>query len=270
MNKITIILLAAVVGMAACKKDTIPAYSGKTDNVYFSLGLAGYKDSVLYTFANHPEKPSDTIYVPVAISGIRSDSNLFFSVKVVDSATTAQVNTHYQPLKDRYAVPAGSGTASLPVVLYNTDTMLFQRSFVLTVQLVPTNQLHTDLSEKLTARIVFSTKLEKPVWWNNCPGGSYSITKHLLFRLSATTEDVSTDGTAIPLWLYYKDKLNALLTSPQTWIANNPDKGYVLDLRPDGNYDFYEQAKPAKKFLYRKKANTTSFYFVDENGNDVL
>jgi hypothetical protein len=270
MNKIMLILLAAVVGMAACKKETIPTYSGTTENIYFNLEPYGYKDSILYTFANHPEKPSDTVYVPVRISGNRVDSELVFAVKVIDSASTAQVNKHFQPLKDQYVVPARSGYAWVPVVLYNTDTMLFQRSFALTIQLLPTNDLHTDLNQLLTARIVFSTKLEKPVWWDHCPGGSYSMTKHLLFRLSATTEEVSNDNTAIPLWLYYKDKLNALLTNPKTWIANNPGKGYVYVQRLDGDYDFYDPAKPDKKFLYRKKGNTTSYYFVDENGNDVI
>jgi hypothetical protein len=270
MKKIMIVLLAAVTGMAACKKEMVSPFKGATENIYFNLAPYGYKDSILYTFANHPEKPSDTVWIPVRLSGSRVDSNLVYAAKIIDSGTTAQVNKHYQPLKSGYVLPAGSGTSFMPVVLYNTDTMLFQRSFALTIQLVSTDQLHTELTQMLTARIVFSTKLERPVWWTNCPGGSYSIVKHLLFRLSATTEDVSNDGAAIPLWLYYKDKLNALLTSPKTWIANNPGKGYVLDPRPDGNFDFYDPAKPDKKFLYRKKTGTNSFYFVDENGNDVI
>jgi hypothetical protein len=270
MNKIMIVLLAAVVGMAACKKEMVAPYMGTTNSIYFNLDSFGYKDSILFTFANHPEKPSDTVWVPVRISGNRVDTNLTYSVKVIDSGTTAQVNKHYQPLKDKYVLPAGNGKSWLPVILYNTDTMLFQQAFSLTIQLVSTNDLHTDLSQLLTARIVFSTKLERPNWWTNCPGGSYSIVKHLLFRLSATTEDVSNDNTAIPLWIYYKDKLNALLTSPLTWIANNPDKGYVLVLRPDGAYDFYDPNKPDRKFLYRKKTGTNTFYFIDENGIEVI
>jgi len=268
----TIILLAAVVGMAACKKEAISAFSGSSENIYFNLEPYGYKDSLLYTFSKHPELRSDTVWVPVRISGNRVDSDLTYSVKVIDSASTAQVNKHYQPLKDHYVLPANAGPSFLPVILYNTDTMMLQRSFSLTLQLVSTGQLHTDFSQQLTARIVFSNRLERPKWWDKCPigGSGYTIVKHLLFRLSATTDDVTTGQYDQPIWIYYTEKLNVLLQSPRTWIANNPGKGYDLYPRPDGNFDFYNPAEPEKKFLYRRKGTTNSFYFVDENGNDVL
>lgn len=272
MKKIMIILMAAVVGMAACKKETTPAFNSNTQNIYFNLEPFGFKDSLLYTFANHPEMRSDTVWVPVRISGNRVDSEMTYAVKVIDSASTAQVNKHYQPLKDQYVLPANAGPAWLPVILYNTDTMMLKRSFSLTLQLVSTGNLRTDLTQQLTARIVFSNRLERPKWWDKCPlgGSSYSITKHLLFRLAATTEDVPLGQYDTPIWLYYTEKLNVLLLTPRTWIANNPGKGYDLFARPDGNYDFYNPAEPEKKFLYRKKDNTTSYFFVDENGNDVL
>jgi hypothetical protein len=58
--------------------------------------------------------------------------------------------------------------------------------------------------------------------------------------------------------------------TPKTWVANNPGKGYVLEERPDGNYDFYNPAEPEKKFLYKRKGTTNSFFFIDENGKEVL
>jgi len=265
MKKMRIVLIAAVVLMAACKKEDIAGFHGAHD-IYFNMNSW---DSVLYTFAIHPAKAKDTIWVPVRISGGRVNSDRAYSVKVIDSATTAVVNKHYEPLKDKYIVPAGAGTVWLPVIVYNTDTMLFKRSFSIKLQMLSSDDFGADIKDLSTARVVFSNRLEKPVWWDKCPGGAYSIVKHQLFRLSATTEDVPLDQ--YPIQIYYTARLKALLTSPGTWIINNPDKGYVLTTRTDGtgNQDFFEAASPDKKFRYEKDPASGNFYFIDENNQFV-
>jgi hypothetical protein len=270
MKKIAIILLAAVALMTACKKQQIDSFHGP-ENIYFAIGLRGYSDSVLYSFANFPGKSKDTIWVPVRVAGNRTDGkDRNYSVKIVDSASTAMPNIHFEPLKDQYLFAAGSGIQDLPVVVYNTDTNLLKHTVTLTLEIVASDDFKADLSKLITTRIVFSAKLEKPKWWDMWLGGYYSIVKHQLFRLSATTEDLTTAGIDAPKNLYYVDKLKALLTSPATWVANNPDKGYVLTARPDGDFDFYDAATPDKKFLYKKDAATGKFYFMDENGIKVL
>jgi hypothetical protein len=101
-------------------------------------------------------------------------------------------------------------------------------------------------------------------------GGYYSIVKHQLFRLAATTDDLTTAGIDAPKNLYYVDKLKALLASPSTWVANNPAKGYVYVARSDGDFDFYDASTPDKKFLYKKDAATGKYFFMDENGIKVI
>ncbi|WP_205513851.1 DUF4843 domain-containing protein [Longitalea arenae] len=270
MNRIMIIAMAAVLLMTACRKEELSTFNNPGNNIYFNLEPYGYKDSLLYSFAYHPEKAKDTIWVPLRISGNRVNRAMAYAVKVIDSSTSAEVNKHYEPLKDQYLFPADSGSAFMPVILYSADTMLLDRSYSLTIQLVPTGDLNTGLTQLLTARIVFSNRLEKPKWWDQCPGGNYSIVKHQLFRLAATTEDVTTDPLATPIRIYYNDRFKALLANPKTWIANNPDKGYEIQERPDGNYNFYYSGTPDKKMLYRKNPNSGTFYFVDENGKDVI
>lgn len=265
MKKFMIVILAAVVFIAACQKKDVASFHG-APNIYFNVNST---DSVLYTFALHPEKAKDTVWVPVRISGNRVNKDRVYAVKVVDSATTAVVSKHYEPLKDQYTLTAGNGFGSVPVILYNTDTMLFKRSFVLKLQIVPTGDFNADLGEQTTTRVVFSNRLEKPSWWDKCPGGSYSIVKHQLFRLSATTDDVPSGAFSQPIWIYYTARLQSLLTSPATWIANNPDKGYVLKDRPDGNKDFYQAQSPDKSFLYKKDPASGNFYFMDENNQQV-
>jgi hypothetical protein len=99
--------------------------------------------------------------------------------------------------------------------------------------------------------------------------GSYSQVKHQLYRLSATTNELSLEGINAPLYLFYLDRFKAMLASPSTWINNNPDKGYKLDPRPDGNFNFYPVATPYKIIPYVKNANTGLFYFIDETGSEV-
>jgi hypothetical protein len=270
MKKITIILLAAVALMTACKKQQIESFHGP-ENIYFAIGLRGYSDSVLYTFATHPGRVRDTVFVPVRIAGNRTDGKeRMYSVRIVDSGTTALPNVHFEPLKEQYLFAAGKGVQDLPVILYNTDTFLLKRNFTLELEIVPSGDFNADLTSLITTRIVFSAKLEKPKWWDMWLGSYYSIVKHQLFRLSATTDDLTTAGIDAPKNLFYVDKLKALLGSPATWVANNPDKGYVFAVRPDGDYDFYDASAPGKKFLYKKDVATGKFYFMDENGIKVL
>jgi hypothetical protein len=263
MKKIMILLMAAVALITACQKKDIAGFRA-SPGIYFNVNPL---DSVLYTFALHTDKTTDTVWVPVEISGDRVNRDRVFSVKVVDSATTAIVNLHYEPLKEQYVIPAGAGFVYLPIILNNSDTNLVKRSFTLKLQMVPTADFTTELNELITARVVFSNRLERPIWWSACPGGAYSIVKYQLFRLSATTENVPLDQ--YPLQIYYTARLQALLLSPSTWIANNPDKGYVLADRADGNKDFYEALHPDKKFLYRKDPSSGLFYFIDENNQQV-
>lgn len=270
MKRITIVFLAAVALITACKKQQIDPFHGP-ENLYFDIGLAGYSDSVLYTFAKFPGKVRDTIFIPVRVAGNRTgDKDRTYTVKIIDSATTALPNVHYQPLNETYVFAAGYGIQNLPVVVYNSDSMLLKRTYSLTLEIVPGGDFNADLSKLITTRVVFSSRLEKPRWWDMWLGGYYSIVKHQLFRLSATTDDLTTAGIDAPRNLYYVDKLKALLTSPATWVANNPDKGYVFKARPDGDFDFYDAATPDKKFLYKKDAATGKFYFMDENGIKVI
>jgi hypothetical protein len=270
MKNIAILLLAAVVGMTSCRKETTLTYHA-TANIYFDLDAVGKRDSLLYTFAYHPEVLQDTVWVPVRISGDRdSTTDRKFVVKVIDTLTTAVVNKHYETLSRDYTMKAGYGLTYIPVIVYNTDTNMVKRSFTVTIQVQPTDDFNTNIRQLTTTRVVVSNRLEKPVWWDTWVKGRYSQVKHQLFRLAATTEELSMESLQAPKNLYYVDKLKALLTSPSTWIKNNPDKGYELKPRPDGNFDFYPIATPYKSIPYVKFNATGQFYFIDETGKEVI
>lgn len=266
--KHTIIASLLIITGLSCKKTQEIKYHSH-DNVYFDFNPASNRDSIIYTFAYTPSLMKDTVFLPVRISGIRVNHNRKFGIMVVNEGTTAAVNTHFEPLKDEYTMPADSGTFRLPVVLYNTDAALTTRSVVLNLKLTPSADLDTTINKIINAKIVLSNKLEQPAWWSFWPLGSYSQTKHQLWLIATGVRDLTMSGTDAPQSLYFIGKLNNLLIDPFGWVTNNPSKGYVLTARGDGNYDFYSTENPAKKILLRKNTSTGRFYFIDENGIEI-
>ncbi|MBO9631564.1 MAG: DUF4843 domain-containing protein, partial [Chitinophagaceae bacterium] len=257
---LTIILALAI---TACKKTPDFLFRAPLQNVYFNMSP---DDSAVYTFAYKPDLSHDTVFLVVKLAGLRTDSIRKFGVIVVDSNTTAKVGLHYEQFKEWYSLPADSGVFRLPVVLYNTDPSLQTQSVRLTLKLKPGAGLDTNINKLIKARVILSAKLEQPDWWNTWPLGDYSRTKHELFMIASGVTSMTKDGLDAPRNLFLVGRMNVMIADPFGWVNNNPDKGYVLTQRGDGNYDFYATSNPAKKILVRKDNSSGRFYFVDENG----
>jgi len=262
----------------SCKKVEEVRYQA-ADNIYFNLITDTAKqiraDSILYSFALFPEKASDTVYLPVRISGSRVKTDRKFRLEVVDSATTAVAGLHYQPLEESYTIPADSGTARVPVILLNTDTALANKTVRIKFNLVATSDFQVDYKHWDTLHLIFSNRLEKPVWWDVWIGmlGAYSRIKYELFiRVSGTTElpPTNTDATVTPKVLYFTRRLQAFLADPMQWVKDNPDAGYTITKADDGNYYFYAIANPEKKYLLELNPADNRYYFRDENGNRIV
>jgi len=257
-----IIVLAA----AACKKTPDFLFKAPLQNVYFDISP---EDSTVYTFAYKPDLGRDTVYLPVKLAGLRADSIRKFGVIVVDTATTARPGVHYEVFKEWYNLPADSGVFRLPVILFNTDPLLQTQSVKLTLMLKPGAGLDTNVNKLIRTKVILSAKLEQPDWWNTWPLGAYSRTKHELFMIATGVTSMTKEGLDAPRNLFLTGRLNVMIADPFAWVANNPDKGYVLTQRPDGEYDFYATSNPAKKILVRKFSSSGRFYFVDENDLDI-
>lgn len=272
MNRLFILALVATAVLTGCKKDTYMPYHS-TDNIYFSFPTnPSDRDSIIYTFAYTPGKLSDTLYLPVEISGNRTDQARKYKVTVIDTATTAIPGIHYAALKDFYTMPAGAGVDSIPLILFNTDTLMSKRSVRLSLHLAATDELGVQIADLIQAHIIFSNKLEKPVWWDKWMT-NYSDVKFELFIISTGVTVLASGsdyGLYAPQSLYYIGLMNVLLGDPFTWVANNPDKGYILEQRTDGNYDFYNTGNPSHRLLVKKDPSSGKFFFIDEKGAQVI
>jgi len=253
----------------ACKHEDVQLYNSPA-NVYFDFS-DGQRDSLLYSFALEPSRLSDTIQLPVKLSGIQLPQDRQFIIKVdanLDS-TTAKANLHYKPLDSVYTLPANTGSIKVPLVIYNKDTALQSKSVQIRFKLYPTADLDTSLNTLIKGRVVFSSKLEQPSWWNMWMGGYFSQVKFQLFIIVTGQTSMTTNSLDAPRNLYYVSQLTTFLANPTTWIAKNSAKGYVLDKQDDQTYYFYSKDNPQKKILYKYDAQGNRFFFIDENGLHV-
>lgn len=275
-------VLVVVAALSGCKKDQLLTY-GSSDNIYLN-----YKDkdgnqdtSVLtYSFAYNPTLARDTIWVPVIISGQRSKTERKFTLTVVDTATTAKAGLHYEAFKPSYTMPADSGTIKVPVIIKNSDPELANKSVMLTILVSGGPDFNSSLPVALRERSIrYSSRLEQPSWWIYWMGnlGAYSRIKHQLFLISSGTTDLVDMSKPnaflqIPRTLYYIDNVRTFINDPFAWVARYPEKGYVLAKRTDGSkdYDFYNSASPDKKFYLKYYQLADKYFFVDENGQQVI
>ncbi len=261
-------LLCLVLPAAACKKAE-PSTFDHAANIYFDLPQA-QKDSISYTFAYDLAKSSDTIRIPVTISGKRISQNRFYTAYVEMDSSTALPGTHYKALEQQYAIPANEGRTILPLVVYNRPD-LEDSSRTIIMKLRTSGDFGVENPTIIRARVVLSARLEQPVWWSMwC--GAYSRTKHQLFLIVTGITELSTVGLDAPKNLYIANLLTVMLNNPFDWVANNSAKGYVLEAVTPGNtnaYYFYTPQNPNKKILLQKNSGSGRYFFIDENGQEV-
>lgn len=258
-------VLAAVI--SSCQKAE-PLLYEQDANIHFAL-TGNDRDSIMYTFAYDITRSSDTILIPVQIAGHRSDAVRQFAAYVEQDSSTAVADLHYKALEPTYPLPADSGTAFLPLIIYNVAE-LEEKSVSLIIKLEATDDLGINDPRLIRAKLVFSARLEQPQWWSMWLGG-YSRTKHQLFLITTEQTSMTMDGLDAPRNLYYVNLLTMMLNNPFAWVENNPEKGYVLTARDpsEDEFDFYHVDNPARKMLLRKNQASGRYFFIDENGVEV-
>lgn len=261
-------LLCMVLLAAACKKAE-PLTFDHAANIYFDLPQE-QKDSIAYTFAYDLAKASDTINIPVTISGKRIAQDRFYTAYVEADSSTAIAGTHYKALEQQYTVRADEGRTVLPLIVYNRPD-LEDSSRTIILKLRASGDFGIENPTIIKARVVLSARLEQPAWWSMwC--GAYSRTKHQLFLIVTGVTELSTVGLDAPKNLYIANLLTVMLNNPFDWVANNTGKGYVLEAVTPGSTDayyFYTPRNPDKKIVLQKNTGSGRYFFIDENGQEV-
>lgn len=264
---------AGLLYFPACEQAELPVYD-HTANIYFDFTnpeTGNYVDSITYTFAYDMTKATDTIELPVRLSGIRTAYDRYYSAYIEQDSTSAIAGQHFEPLAERYLLPANTGLALLPLVINNTAD-LEESTYSIMVKLQASDDFGIENPKLLRAKIIFSARLEKPEWWDMWPLAPYSRTKHQLFILVTEQTSLTTVGLDAPRNLYFSTLLTMMLNNPFAWVQNNPAKGYVLEPASAGtnpDYHFYHRDNPARQILLKFNAAANRHYFIDENGQEI-
>jgi hypothetical protein len=277
MKKLNLLYLTMlwIFVFTACTEDKVDIYHSNRDNIYFYFENPE-NNRILFSFADTTlDVVEVTLYLPVKISGNRIPKMRSFHLEVVDSLTTAQSGLHYTPLSDTYTMEADSGTFLLPVTLRNTDEIMMDSTLMLSLRLIDSEDFSTKFPHLIAANIIFSSRLEEPDWWKFWMSelGLYSRAKHYLFLVSSGTKALhnpsAPDGFMLtPKALYHISEYKAFLNNPFTWTENHPE--YALDKQADNNYRFYLKTTPEKNYLLKWESSVGKYYFVDENGENIL
>ncbi|WEK38126.1 MAG: DUF4843 domain-containing protein [Candidatus Pseudobacter hemicellulosilyticus] len=272
MKKIVLIALPLFL-FFACKKAEEQKYDSR-DNIYLDL-YGSNRDSILYTFAYTPEIQADTLGIPVRIAGLRTDTSAGtedreFILKAELDSSTAVPGKHFKALESVYHIKKGTGYTEVPLIIYNTDPLLQEQSVTLHFRLYSSKDFGVNIPKLVFGKLVLSSKLERPGFWGMWFGDYYSRTKHEIFLITTGKRELSTEGLDAPMNLYFVSLVNSFLADPARWVEKNPAKGYVLEADGSGRYYFYNVANPTKKMLYRLNEQANKYYFIDENGKEVI
>lgn len=162
MKKI-MIYFAFVAAISGCTEE-IKMFD---NNYYLSIDLGKTEDKEFseysYTFKyQDPDLKETEIAIPVIYAGRLQTEDKTFTVKVVDSLTTAVEGIHYQLLNDKNSIAANQYQGKLNVKLMKTEEMI-QKSY--TLGLVIENDDNFKYGDNRLVVITFSDKIEKPEWW---------------------------------------------------------------------------------------------------------
>jgi len=290
MKKVILYTCVLAVSLFSCQSEDEDFVYHSKDNIYFGIGttvglsVAEVADQELlpediqdprrtfYSFAID-QKGIDTVFIPVTISGLRSPVPRKFKVAVNRDSTTAQAEVHYKTLAEYYTIPADSGGIMLPLILLNKDPLMETQTFKIVLELEPTEDFDVSVPESSYASIMFSNRLERPLWWTFWEGelGSYTRTKHALYLMALEgieNKDLipnynGDNGLLIPYDLYLIGKFKALLFDPFLWLESHP--GYVITEVEAGTYNFYSAANEFKKYKLVLNDQDGKYYFIDEN-----
>ena len=203
--KQTILYIFILCLLFACKKDEISSSPDAAPSVYFiyTASATGNIDSISYTFVEKSSATlSDTVWLPVRISGPTAARDRDISLTVASEGTTAVKDKHYKLLN--YVLPKDSFASRLGVVLLR-DASLQETSVALNLRLQPSADFTTLMKDTLMGggrfysrnqvKIIFTDRLLKPDNWDSYLVTFFGAYSEAKFRFIAGVLGVSSFPT---------------------------------------------------------------------------
>ena len=162
-------ILSIIIMGTSCQKDDYLQYDSNYASLRFVYSASG-NDSIVYSFALHPDTEEGIVEVPFKLIGLATSVNRTVGVEVVSTGTTAKDNF----IIENCELPADAIEGTLKVRVKKTDNLDAQ-NLSLVVRLCENNHFSAAPIDEDTYRIVLTNQLIKPTGW---PFGEYSSVKH--------------------------------------------------------------------------------------------
>ncbi|MEG1950919.1 MAG: DUF4843 domain-containing protein, partial [Odoribacter sp.] len=209
--------IGIIVLLFSCQKDKMMIYEG-SNQIELSKG---YKDTLDFTFAFHPEEKSWRLWIPVKLTGNLSDRDRMYYVDVVDTLTTAQEGFHYEKISREQVFRAGVHKDSLLIIIKRT-TDLDAKRVILGIVISSSEELSVVTKTNNRTLIRFTAQLGRPDWWDQWHEsnglGKYSKKKYELFIREMKVSDLD--------WQKREDlnysEMRALVLGFKYWLLDNP------------------------------------------------
>ncbi|MBS7198905.1 MAG: DUF4843 domain-containing protein [Bacteroidales bacterium] len=205
MKKKYLFILPLIILFFSCGEESIKVFNG-VHEIYFEKfyvneiypGTAE-ADSTVASFFFYPTGTQNIdAELVVNLSGQVLAEDQPFSLKVIEESTTALPEEY--SIDDSYVFHAGRVTAdstniqdTVRIKIHRSDRLeKLTEGVSLVVELVPTDYLHLGQVERIRAKIIITTMVDKPDWWNREVEfnllGTFTQKKYKLFLDEIDTE----------------------------------------------------------------------------------
>ena len=177
MSKLKLLLPIGIVlsyFLSACHTDYM-VYDEAKDRVYFSLSLELDKNTTVSTFQYWVQGDQLTVSRLTRVLGFPVDKDREFQVEIVDSLTTAIEGQDFV-LPEKFIIPAGKVSVTLPVIIWNRRQEGDTRPETLCVGLtiVENDNFIPALGHTLKLCYVHGA-VNRPLFWANSRLGPFSV-----------------------------------------------------------------------------------------------
>ena len=212
--------------LSACTAKEILIEFNESPTIYI-VKLNGIDTSV-YSFALKPTSiTSDTIYLPVQVSGKLSSTARNVSL-IADDNSTALPNVHYKLLS--YTIEPNQNSARLPIVIYRTQD-LKTNQVLLKLRLVQNEsfKLFKENTFDSTYNFLINDVLSRPSEWGTNSNsqyffyfGAYSRVKYQLIINATGKFDFINPPLVSGEWYFYKAQARNALIAYNNSNPGNP------------------------------------------------
>lgn len=196
--KSLILFLFACLLLTGCKTDEIDTYGSKRALFFPNLHPNDNKiiiDSIFVSFSHHPGVDELEIPFRVSLIGPLLESDLEYSVSVIDETTTATTKDYELP--EKFIFRKGMVHDSLWIKIKREN--LGDREALLAFKVVENKNFTVGFYDRQIAKLAFNDIISQPKWWDKEIitnfFGEYSYKKYTTIILAAKEYGIEFNST---------------------------------------------------------------------------